>query len=335
MKLMAHMEKLTKEVYDPAVSKQACKAVTQINTSNKILLGMTQGIGNAILTTPLVQALTSMNMKVDILKEGLIRGAEQIFEGMDNVKVLTLEDIKDRIYLLGLQTIWPYRGLENHVAQLRFAPQPMDCWKQGIKAHEVECNMSLAYSLKYTGDIPSLYCHSSDDYVFDGWEGRGNIGIHVCRTYNHQFHANRQLRDSAGLGKALLDKGYRVFIIGQENAVPKEERDNNPGFVYALGMPLPEVASLIKEIDLMINEDSGIMHVTAAMDTPQIALFGPTSNIKNAPWSDRAFVARRNDMFCAPCQYTDKASECYNNECMNIDQEYILGVVDDMINNGI
>jgi ADP-heptose:LPS heptosyltransferase len=265
-----------------------------------------------------------------------LNGAEQIFHGMDNVELFVEDKIPERIYLLGLQTMWPYKGLEKYVAQIRYAPTPLNLWNIGIKAHEVEANMSLAYSLKYKGDIPSLYCASSPCKIeWPNMNAKQNIGIHVCRRYNHQFHANRQLWDTAGIGKALLELGHRVFIIGHEDAVDKDQRDKSPEFIYALGMPLPEVASLIKEIDLMINEDSGIMHVTAAMDTPQIALFGPTSNIKNAPWSDRAFVARKGDLACAPCQYTERGQNCYKAECMDIDLEYILSIVDEMINNGI
>lgn len=314
---------------DGIYAKKACKNIMQVNTSNKILLGVTQGIGNAILTTPLIKALTSMNMKVDILNEGLIRGAEQIFEGMDNVKVLSADQIEGRIYLLGLQTMWPYQGLENFVAQIRFAPNIHEVWKAGVPAHEVEINMALAYSLKYTGNIPETYCHYNQ---IPDWNPHGkiNIGIHVCRSYNHQFHANRQLSDPLELGQKLLKKGYRVFIIGHENAVTENQKQANPDFVYCLGQKLPDVAGLIKEIDCMVNEDSGIMHVTSAMGTPQVAIFGPTSDIKNKPWSDKAVIIKRK-MDCQPCQYTERANNCFRNECMDIDHDYIINQVESQL----
>ncbi len=317
-------------------SKLSCKHITQVNVSNKILLGVTQGIGNAILTTPLIKALTSIKLKVDILKGGLIRGAEQIFEGMDNVKLLDEDQLHGRIYLLGLQTMWPYEGLENHVAQIRFAPNIHEVWKAGINAHEVEINMSLAYSLKYGGDIPSLYCcHAPvpDNYipvpdVIN--KDKKNIGIHICRKYNHQFHANRQLRNAIDIAKELHGRGHRIFIIGHEGAVLPDTKEHYPEFIYCLGRPLENVAGLIKELDCMVNEDSGIMHVTAAMDTPQIALFGPTSDIKNAPWSKKAVVARR-DMPCAPCQYTPRATNCCSNICMDVDTSYVVQRVESLI----
>jgi ADP-heptose:LPS heptosyltransferase len=313
-------------------AKKSCAHITQVNTSNKILLGITQGIGNAVLATPLIKALTSMNMKVDILSEGLIRGAEKVFKGMDNVKVLKETEIGGRIYLLGLQTMWPYNGLETKVAQIRFAPNIHEVWKAGIPAHEVDINMSLAYSLKYTGEIPEPYCHHTE--IPGEWDvslrDKKNVGIHVCRSYNHQFHANRQLLGPLVLGRKLLEEGYRVFIIGHKGAVTERQLEDNQDFVYCLGTDLSDVAGLIKEIDCMVNEDSGIMHVTAAMDTPQVAIFGPTSDIKNKPWSNRAVLVQRS-MDCQPCQYTERANNCYKNECMNIDHDYIVKIVNTQI----
>lgn len=315
-------------------SKQSCRQILQSNTSNKIMIGASQGIGNAILTTPLIAALTSMNMQVDLLlpENGMLNGAERIFAGMPNVKVLREDEIKDRKYLLGLQTIWPNPEVQKFVGQLRFAPNINNVWKAGISAHEVEINMSLAYSLKYEGEVPPLYCAYNE--VDGGWgpllKDKKNIGIHVCRRYNHQFHANRQLYNPFEIGRELRKKGHRVFIIGHEGSVLPEQEASNPEFVYCLGYPLEDVAGLIRELDCMVNEDSGIMHVTAAMDIPQLVLFGPTSDVKNAPWSEKATVARR-DIECGPCQYTERAINCCSNICMDIDTSYVVQQVEELL----
>jgi hypothetical protein len=316
------------KVKNASPAKQACKHIVQVNTSNKILLGVTQGIGNAILTTPLVKALTNMKMKVDILSEGLIRGAEKIFVGMHNVKVLTEEQIKDRIYLIGLQTMWPYPGLENFVAQVRCAPNIHALWKDGIKAHEVEVNMSLAYSLKYQGDIPDTYCNFYPTETPQ--DDRNTVGIHVCRSYNHQFHANRQLKDPLELGDKLSKLGYKVFIIGHKGSIGAKEKESFPELNYFIGADLPAVAGFIKEIDLMINEDSGIMHVTSAMDTKQLAIFGPTSDMKNRPWSENAILIKSN-IECQPCQYTPRANDCYVNKCMDVGHDFLINKVKFML----
>ena len=319
-------------VLNAVSSKQACAHILQINISDKIMIGASQGIGNAILTTPLIAALTSMNMQVDLLlpENGMLNGAERIFAGMPNVKVLREDEIKDRKYLLGLQTMWPYPEVQKYVGQLRFAPNINEVWKAGIYAHEVEINMSLAYSLKYEGEVPPLYCAYNEVPDFNHHRDKKNIGIHICRKYNHQFHANRQMRDPLKIGAELLARGHRVFIIGHKGCVLPEDVEAYPDFRYCVDQPLEDVAGLIRELDCMVNEDSGIMHVTAAMDTPQLVLFGPTSDIKNAPWSEKAVVARR-DIECGPCQYTERATNCCSNICMDIDTSYVVQQVEELL----
>jgi ADP-heptose:LPS heptosyltransferase len=311
--------------------KQATKHIVQRNIADRVLVGASQGIGNAILTTPLIKALTSMHLKVDILlpETGLLNGAERIFVGMEGVKCLPPEGIKNRRYLLGLQTMWPQQGIEDYVAQIRFAPNINKVWMDGIPAHEVDINMSLARSLKFEGKTPDLYCNY---YHVPGNFDRSkrNVGIHICRRYNQQFMANRQLHNPLEIGRELESRGYRVFIIGHEGAVTPQDMQDHPTFVYCLGRELEEVAGLIRELDCMINEDSGIMHVTAAMKTPQIAIFGPTSDVKNAPWSDQAVIIRK-DIPCGPCQYTENATKCCNNICMDISAADIVQHVIDLI----
>jgi ADP-heptose:LPS heptosyltransferase len=72
------------------------------------------------------------------------------------------------------------------------------------------------------------------------------------------------------------------------------------------------------------------MHVTAAMDVKQVAIFGPTSTVKNKPWSKKAVVITKG-LDCQPCQYGTKASTCTRNQCMDIEPVEIVGHVKNLI----
>ena len=51
--------------------------------------------------------------------------------------------------------------------------------------------------------------------------------------------------------------------------------------------PIRQVAGLIERCDLLLCNDSGIMHIATALRTPVLALFGPTSPKNTAPvWPD-------------------------------------------------
>ena len=312
-------------------SKQACRLVKQINCSNKVLLGVTQGIGNVIMATPLIKALVSLNLDVHILEGGFNGEAEKVLHDMPGVKILHEDFAPDHKYLLGLQTVWPRIGVEKYCAQVRSAGNILKAWEQGIFAHEVDMNMSLAYSLQYEGEVPSLYCKNVNVNGLPGIsKGSKSVGIHICRKYNHQFYANRGLKDPLRLGEKLLEAGYRVAIFGHKDCVTLEDKQKYTDFSICDGWELPETAGAIKNVDCMINEDSGIMHVTAAMDTPQVALFGPTSDIKNRPWSTKAVVVKQK-IPCQPCQYTPKQNECTRNVCMDISHAFIARQVELLI----
>ena len=61
-----------------------------------------------------------------------------------------------------------------------------------------------------------------------------------------------------------------------------------------------ELAGLLKQCHLVVCNDSGPMHIAAALDVPTVALFGPTDHVVWEPLSESSVVVRRN-MPCWPC----------------------------------
>lgn len=320
-------------VLTPKISKAACALVKQENVSNKVLLGITQGIGNVIMATPLMKALRALNLEIDILEGGFKTNAVDVLKNMDGVSIITEEEAGKKNYLLGIQTVWPREGIERFCTQVRSAGNIIQAWQNNIFAHEVEMNMSVAYTLNYQGEVPSLYCDQQPSPRFYTFvrekDDRIFVGIHICRTYHHQFYANRALQNPIKIARVLIEAGYQPVLVGHKGAVV-DTLAWPIGTVDMCGTDLSTTADTISKLDCMINEDSGIMHVTAAMDTPQIAVFGPTSDLKNRPWSAKAAVIRQG-LACVPCQYTPKETTCTNNVCMSVSPEYIVKQVEMLI----
>lgn len=63
---------------------------------------------------------------------------------------------------------------------------------------------------------------------------------------------------------------------------------------------LKTLTALLEKVDLLITNDSGPMHIAAAVGTPVIALFGPTDPGLTGPYGDRHTIIRKN-MECSPC----------------------------------
>ena len=63
---------------------------------------------------------------------------------------------------------------------------------------------------------------------------------------------------------------------------------------------LPQLVALCFQSQLLISNDSGVMHLMATLGRPQIALFGSTSPVWTAPLSQAAHVLTLQ-MPCSPC----------------------------------
>ena len=63
---------------------------------------------------------------------------------------------------------------------------------------------------------------------------------------------------------------------------------------------LSDLVALIQKCDLLITNDSGPMHIGAAVNTPLVALFGSTDNELTGPWGQPDAVINKHTS-CAPC----------------------------------
>ncbi|HXR48889.1 MAG TPA: lipopolysaccharide heptosyltransferase II [Candidatus Limnocylindrales bacterium] len=78
---------------------------------------------------------------------------------------------------------------------------------------------------------------------------------------------------------------------------------------------LLEMVEWLRLCDLMITNDTGPMHVAAALGKPLVALFGPTEPRRTGPYR-RLDSVLRIDLPCSPCLrarcHYEKTNECLN-----------------------
>ena len=60
------------------------------------------------------------------------------------------------------------------------------------------------------------------------------------------------------------------------------------------------LAAVLERLALFITGDTGPMHLAAAVDTPVLAVFGPSLPTRYAPLSARSRIVRI-DISCSPC----------------------------------
>ena len=67
---------------------------------------------------------------------------------------------------------------------------------------------------------------------------------------------------------------------------------------------LKQLAALLKRSTLLVTNDSGPMHIAAAMRTPILAVFGPTNPELQGPYGVEHEIVQHQQLVCLGCNYT-------------------------------
>ncbi len=122
----------------------------------------------------------------------------------------------------------------------------------------------------------------------------------------------------AMLGDRLLERGYSLCLLGSSKDAPvgKAIVEKSHGKMLDLcgKTKLADAVYLLASADLVVTNDSGLMHITAALNRPQIALFGSSSPDFTPPLSPQAKVLSLN-LECSPCFKRECPLGHFN--CMN------------------
>ena len=104
----------------------------------------------------------------------------------------------------------------------------------------------------------------------------------------------------AALAKKMISEGYQIWLFGSEKdretcqqiqdqlSEQEQKRCHN----LAGTTSLPQAIDLIAHCEAAVSNDSGLMHIAAAVNTPLVALYGPTSPSFTPPLSHQAEIIK-------------------------------------------
>jgi heptosyltransferase-2 len=108
----------------------------------------------------------------------------------------------------------------------------------------------------------------------------------------------------AELAQRLLERGYVVWLIGSPKDHEVSEKIVGLANAQVKNLcgktDLSDALALLDAASLVVSNDSGLMHLAAALNKPLLALFGSSSPQFTPPLSPNAQVLKL-DLPCSPC----------------------------------
>jgi heptosyltransferase II len=107
----------------------------------------------------------------------------------------------------------------------------------------------------------------------------------------------------ATLAQRLTSDGFQVWVLGSPNEKQlAAEIAGNSGARDLTGPDLRDAIMALAAATAVVSNDSGLLHVAAALGTPTVGIFGPTSPWHWAPLNPLAAVVEtKSDLPCRPC----------------------------------
>lgn len=108
----------------------------------------------------------------------------------------------------------------------------------------------------------------------------------------------------AEVARHKIDQGWQVWLFGSEKDKADAEQINSA--TSGLCIDFTGRTSLAEAVDLMslantvVSNDSGLMHVAAALDKKLVAIYGSSDPGFTPPLNDKAHIISLN-LDCAPC----------------------------------
>ena len=182
---------------------------------------------------------------------------------------------------------------------------------------------------------PSLHLTSKETEKADNILESLGIGkdtkiVGICPGASYGPAKMWQIKKFKSLAEKITkDKNAKVLIFGSKKEEELGEiirRNRKKDIVNLCGKTtIRELMALIKKCNFFITNDTGPMHVAAALNVPVIAIFGPTNTRRTSPLGPSIMI--KKEVSCLPCKH--RICPLKNHECMEkISVEEVFEIVE-------
>jgi len=358
-----------------------------LETSPTLLIVCPRRIGDVFLVTAIIESLKSRleRLSIDIL---VFEGTEKVLEANPHInKVLVIEARPGaKRHFRFMRQIWKkydysismmsgdrptlYASLAAKVSYGVFESGLKNLWKRILLSKSVEApgtdmhRLLLSYQIcEQFVDLkifsPKIYVSSDRKSNVQNILRHNNVSpkyvvIHLTPQFRYK---EWPLREWEALIGKLVNRDLNVIITGTRHGSNVGDegfsglRGNSPLVLDLVDqLSLTEVASLIEGAMLFVGTDTAVTHIAASLNTPTIAIFGPSNPIVWGPWP-KNYLNQKNPWVlkgtqaienvllvqptrhCVPCfmegcdRHVESESECLT----SLRAEEVLGCIDRLI----
>jgi heptosyltransferase-2 len=180
------------------------------------------------------------------------------------------------------------------------------------RVHQAESYQRLVAALGYPNgplepklSVPAAAIdRARDALVARGWDGNAPlVAIAPGAAYGS---AKRWPAESfAALARSVARDGTTVVLVGSSGDRSAADEVVERAAVHAVDLvgdtDLPMLAAVLVASRALVTNDSGAMHVAAALGVPVVAMFGPTTESETRPIGPIAPTILTHDVWCRPC----------------------------------
>ena len=333
------------------LSFRRAKRKVSYSAISNILIIRLWTLGESLLTLPMIKKLKENGYNISVL---VTKRSKEVFENVDFVdEIINLKNFwkvlrKFKKYNIVIDTE-PYFNISAILGWFLgkkvigfkglFRDKLYDFKiEYNDKIHAVYnfCNMLKPFGINYKPEklIPLKYTEKDEENVNNllkecNLDDKKLIGIH-CGIAETAPWRSWKKEKFAKLIEKLVEDGFYIILTGSKgdyevnrkvlNLVDKKFKDKV--FNFASKTNLREFAYLLTKFEVFISNDTGPMHLSAAMGTKTIGLFGPNLPERFAPFGKgNIAIYKARNLECSPCINVHKGEfkECkLNGKCMDL-----------------
>ena len=156
------------------------------------------------------------------------------------------------------------------------------------------------------------------------------IGIHPGGNWIYKLWDAQKYAQLATILSEKFSAAILLFAGPDERELQAQVADMmHPSPILVKTRNLRHLAALIAACDVYIGNDTGPMHIAAAVDTPVVALFGSTNHHRSGPDGEKHTVVQSGlQLGCNPCHPGRNPGGCGAGSCAVIDGITVAQVVE-------